>query len=144
LQKLQLINNPHPREEKMWAHYWKTTNKSKKQQRIKSDVRLHMGWQLRPYNEPKQEEQNHNNFLQEHKMLSVVWPQQPLHFSGMPEHLVCHNNHLKACHVASHEEEIYNSLYQYISIPQNVRSTRTDHNTNREVNGHHTTYNYVW
>jgi len=75
LRKLQLINNPHLAGEEMWAHYWKTTNKSNKQQRINSDsrVRLHMGLQMRPYNEPKQEEQNHKNFLQKHKMLSVVW-----------------------------------------------------------------------
>lgn len=77
-------------------------------------------------------------------MLSVVWPQQPLYCWGMPEHLVCYNSYLKACHIASHEEEIYNSLHHYISIPQNVRSTRADHNTNKEVSGHHTTYDYVW
>jgi hypothetical protein len=48
-------------------------NKSNKQQRINSDgiVRLHMGLKLRSYNEPKQE-QNHNDFLQKHKMLSAV------------------------------------------------------------------------
>lgn len=75
---------------------------------------------------------------------SVVWPQQPLYCSGMPEHLVCYNNYLKACHIASHKEEIYNSLHHYTSIPQNIRSTRTNHNTSKEVRGHHTTYNYVW
>lgn len=46
---------------------------------------------------------------------------------------ICYNNHLKACHVASQEEEIYNSLHHYISIPQNVRSTGTDPNTKRWV-----------
>ena len=127
---------------KKCGHYWKTKATNNKESTVTVFiVRLHMGLKLRPYNEPKQE-QNHNNFLQKHKMLSVVWPQQSLYCSGMSEHLVCYNNHLKACHVASHEEEIYNSLHHYISIPQNLRSTRTD-NTNKVVSGHHTTYDYV-
>jgi hypothetical protein len=49
---------------------------------------------------------------------------------------------IPACCVATHKEEIYNSLHHYVSIPQDVKLKRMDYSTNKEVCSHYTTYDY--